>query len=47
MDGSNVVKLVHIAIAFAFVAGLLGRWILLHRASKAEDPETAFALAPS
>jgi len=45
MDWSNLIKLVHIGIAFAFVAGLLGRWILLRRAAANDDPEVAYQLA--
>lgn len=45
MDLSNLVKLVHVGIAFVFICGLIGRWILLHRAAGADDPETAHVLA--
>jgi hypothetical protein len=45
MDWSDLIKLVHIGIAFAFVGGLLGRWILLDRAAAADDPEIAYQLA--
>ena len=45
MEWSDVVKLIHVGIAFAFVAGLIGRWVLLTRAARADDPETAFELS--
>jgi hypothetical protein len=45
MDWSNLVKLIHIAIAFGFISGLIGRWILLRRAAAADNPETAYMLA--
>jgi Predicted integral membrane protein (DUF2269) len=41
----DLLKLAHVAIAFAFITGLLGRWILLHRAASAENVETAHELA--
>ena len=40
-----VLKLAHVAIAFALVAGLLGRWILLSRAARADDVEESARLA--
>jgi uncharacterized membrane protein len=40
-----VLKLVHVVLAFALVAGLIGRWILLTRASRTDDVERAHALA--
>jgi hypothetical protein len=45
MEFSNVVKLVHVGIAFAFISGLIGRWVLLWLAAGASDPETAHTLA--
>ena len=45
MEWSDVLKLIHIAIAFAFIAGLIGRWVLLRRAGLAGDPDTAHELA--
>ena len=45
MDGAGIAKLIHVAIAFAFVSGLIGRWIVLRRAAAAQDPETAYHLA--
>jgi hypothetical protein len=41
----DLLKLAHLGIAFAFIAGLLGRWILLHRAARSDDVETAHELA--
>lgn len=40
-----LLKLVHVAIAFALVAGLAGRWILLSRAAASEDVEESARLA--
>ena len=45
MEFADLVKLLHVGIAFAFVSGLIGRWLVLRRASAAEDPETAHQLA--
>jgi hypothetical protein len=45
LDWSDVIKLIHIGIAFAFISGLIGRWILLRRAAIADDPEIAYQLA--
>ena len=45
MDWTNLIKLVHVALAFSLVTGLVGRWSLMRSASKAEDPGTAFALS--
>jgi hypothetical protein len=45
VEWSDVLKLIHIAIAFAFIAGLIGRWVLLRRAAGADDPDTAHELA--
>jgi hypothetical protein len=45
MDWSNLVKLVHVGIAFVFVGGLIGRWIMMRRAAAADDPEIAYQLA--
>ena len=44
MDWSNVIKLVHVALGFTLVAGLIGRWNLERRAGIEADPEAAFAL---
>lgn len=44
-DWTNLLKLVHVAFAFALVTGLVGRWSLMRRAGKAEDPGIAFALS--
>ncbi len=45
MDWTDLIKLVHVALAFSLVTGLIGRWSLMRSASKAEDPGTAFALS--
>ncbi len=45
MDWADLAKLLHIGIAIVFVSGLIGRWILLTRAARADDPETAYLLA--
>jgi len=45
MDWGDVAKLLHVAIAFVFVAGLIGRWVVLRRAAEATEPETAYQLA--
>jgi hypothetical protein len=39
------VKLVHVAVAFAFISGLVGRWLLLTRAARATDIELAYELS--
>jgi hypothetical protein len=40
-----LLKLGHVLVAFALVAGMVGRWILLTRASRADDVEHAHLLA--
>jgi hypothetical protein len=45
MDWADLAKLLHVAIAIVFVSGLIGRWILLNRAARADDPETSYVLA--
>jgi hypothetical protein len=40
-----LLKLAHVGLAFAMVAGLLGRWILLSRAAATDDVERAHLLA--
>jgi predicted integral membrane protein DUF2269 len=40
-----LLKLAHVAIAFALVAGLVGRWILLSRAAGSDDVEESARLA--
>lgn len=45
MAWTNLILLAHVALAFALVTGLVGRWSLIRRAGKAEDPGTAFALS--
>ncbi|HEX5039459.1 MAG TPA: DUF2269 family protein [Candidatus Limnocylindria bacterium] len=44
-DWAGWMKLVHVGIAFALVAGLVGRWILLTRAAASEDVEGAYGLS--
>ena len=45
MSWIDLVKLLHVALAFALVAGLMGRWILLTRAARQDDVEAAYGLA--
>ena len=45
MNWSDLVKLVHVGIAFALVAGLMGRWILLTRAARSDDVEASYGLS--
>ena len=45
MDWAGWMKLVHVGIAFALVSGLMGRWILLTRAARSDDVETAYSLS--
>jgi Predicted integral membrane protein (DUF2269) len=45
MGWDDLAKLVHILVAFGFITGLLGRWILLGSAAKAEEVETAYRLS--
>jgi hypothetical protein len=40
-----LLKLAHVLLAFAMVAGLLGRWVLLSRAARSDDVERAHVLA--
>jgi hypothetical protein len=40
----DLLKLVHVAIAFGFIAGLVGRWILLGSAARATEVESAYQL---
>jgi hypothetical protein len=42
-----LLKLAHVLLAIAMVAGLLGRWILLTRASRTDDVERAHLLSES
>jgi uncharacterized membrane protein len=44
MDGARVLTLLHVLIGIVFIAGLLGRWVLLTRAARAEEIETAHLL---
>jgi hypothetical protein len=41
----DLLKLVHVAIAFGFIAGLVGRWILLGSAARATEVESAYQLS--
>ena len=45
MSGSDLLKLLHVGIAFALVAGLMGRWILLTRAARSDEIESAYGLS--
>jgi len=45
MDWPGLLKLLHVAIAFALVSGLVGRWFLLTRAAASDDVEEAFRLS--
>ena len=45
MGWDDLAKLVHILVAFGFITGLLGRWIQLGNAAKAEEVETAYRLS--
>ena len=38
-------KLIHVALAFALITGLVGRWILLTRAARNPDVERSHVLA--
>lgn len=42
MSGSDVLRLLHVASAFWFVAGLIGRDLVLARARRSEDLAAAF-----
>lgn len=45
MEWSLLATLLHVVVAVVFIAGLIGRWILLTRAARAESVETAFLLS--
>jgi len=45
MEWSDLLKLIHVLIAFGFITGLLGRWILLGSAARATDVESAYQLS--
>ena len=45
MDWSLLATLLHVVNAVVFLSGLMGRWILLTRAARAEDVETAYLLS--
>jgi hypothetical protein len=40
-----ILKLAHVVLALALVAGVVGRWILLGRAARSDDVERAHLLA--
>jgi uncharacterized membrane protein len=40
-----LLKLAHVALAMVLVAGMLGRWLTLRRAERADDVETAARFA--
>lgn len=44
MQWSLLATLLHVMVAVVFLAGLIGRWILLTRAASAETVETAYLL---
>jgi uncharacterized membrane protein len=45
MGWADLAKLVHVLVAFGFITGLLGRWILLRKAARADEVETAYGLS--
>ena len=45
IDWALSATLLHVLVAFVFVAGLLGRWVLLSRAQRASDIEQVHGLA--
>ena len=45
MSWGDSAKLVHVLVAFGFIAGLIGRWVLLHRAARAAEVESAYLLS--
>jgi hypothetical protein len=45
MGWDDLAKLVHVLVAFGFISGLLGRWILLGSAARAGEVETAYQLS--
>lgn len=45
MDWALLAKLVHVVVGIGFITGLLGRWILLHNAARADEVETAYRLS--
>jgi uncharacterized membrane protein len=45
MGWDDLAKLVHVLVAFGFITGLLGRWILLRNAARADEVETAYGLS--
>ena len=45
MNWTDLIKLLHVGIAFALVIGLMGRWILLTRAARSDDIEAAYTLS--
>jgi hypothetical protein len=47
MHWSLLATLLHVVVAVIFIAGLVGRWILLTRASRADEVETSYLLSQS
>jgi hypothetical protein len=45
MGWDDLVKLVHVGVAIGFIAGLIGRWVLLHAAARAAEVESAYQLS--
>jgi hypothetical protein len=45
MGWDDLVKLVHVVVAFGFVTGLVGRWFLLGRAAAADEVELVYQLS--
>jgi hypothetical protein len=41
----DLAKLVHVGVAFGFITGLVGRWLLLGKAAQANDVEAAYQLS--
>lgn len=47
MGWDDLAKLVHIGVALGFVTGLVGRWLLLRQAARADEVELAYRLSQS
>jgi uncharacterized membrane protein len=45
MDWRLLATLLHVVVAVLFLAGLIGRWIVLTRAARTSEVETAFLLS--
>lgn len=45
MEWSLLATLLHVVVAVVFIAGLIGRWIMLTRAARAEAVEAAYLLS--